>query len=306
MEANKEWCAQTCTRRREAKLYLKTIYRDNCKAKDQCRDHCTAFAVSNPADADYRIDCSHDHNTSCNDCEALKKAIQEIHSAIEKYSSKINNRKEDDLRHDAPVAEEKVKEWKAHMHTHNQEKCKQSILLSLLEDEVFILSDWAMKFLQIKFREKQSELFAKRGVNWHLCSVIVKKGGKLEVSSYAHLLNSCSQDWFAVLSILEQLMTVIKISHPTIKKVYLRSDEVGCNHNSSLIAALRDVESRQGIDVVRYDSSEPQHGKDICDRTSCPMKAAVKRYCNADHDILTAQDMQTALKERPVRGKTAG
>ena len=192
------------------------------------------------------------------------------------------------------------------MHTHNQEKCKQSLLLSLLEDEVFILSDWGMKFLQIKFREKQSELFAKRGVNWHLCSVIVKKGGKLEVSSYAHLLNSCSQDWFAVLSILEQLMTVIKISHPTIKKVYLRSDEVGCNHNSSLIAALRDVESRQGIDVVRYDSSEPQHGKDICDRTSCPMKAAVKRYCNADHDILTAQDMQTALKERPVRGKTAG
>ena len=306
MEANKEWCAQTCTRRREAKLYLKTIYRDNCKAKDQCRDHCTAFAVNNPADADYRIDCSHDHNTSCNDREALKKAIQEIHSAIEKYSSKINNRKEDDLRHDAPVAEEKVKEWKAHMHAHNQEKCEQSILLSLLEDEVFILSDWAMKFLQIKFREKQSELLAKRGVNWHLCSVIVKKGGKLEVSSYAHLLNSCSQDWFAVLSILEQLMTVIKISHPTIKKVYLRSDEVGCNHNSSLIAALRDVESRQGIDVVRYDSSEPQHGKDICDRTSCPMKAAVKRFCNDGHDILTAQDMQTVLKERPVRGTTAG
>ena len=34
------------------------------------------------------------------------------------------------------------------------------------------------------------------------------------------------------------------------------------------------------------------------------MKAAVKRYCNESHDILTAQDMQTALKERPVRGTT--
>ena len=35
------------------------------------------------------------------------------------------------------------------------------------------------------------------------------------------------------------------------------------------------------------------------------MKAAVKRYCKEGHDILTAQDVQTALKERPVRGTTA-
>ena len=88
--------------------------------------------------------------------------------------------------------------------------------------------------------------------------------------------------------------------------MYLRSDEAGCYHNSSLLAALRDVGSRQGIDVVRYDFSEPQRGKDVCDRILCPMKAAVKRYCNEGRDILTAQDMQTALKERPVRGTTAG
>ena len=35
------------------------------------------------------------------------------------------------------------------------------------------------------------------------------------------------------------------------------------------------------------------------------MKAAVKRYCKEGHDILTAQDMHTALKERPVRRTTA-
>ena len=111
-----------------------------------------------------------------------------------------------------------------------------------------------MKFLQIKFREKQSESFEKRGINWHICIVIVKIGGKLEVSSYAHLLNSCgykTHDWFTVLSILGQLMTVIKISHPTTTMVYLRSDEAGFYHNSSLFAALRDVASRQGVDIVR-------------------------------------------------------
>ena len=95
------------------------------------------------------------------------------------------------------------------MRAHNQEQSKQKILLSLQRDEVFIISDWAMKFLQIKFREKQSEWFAKRGINWHICSVVARKGEKLEVSSYAYLFNSCSQDWFTVLSILESLMSVL-------------------------------------------------------------------------------------------------
>ena len=68
----------------------------------------------------------------------------------------IIKRREDDLQHDGLVAEEKVKGQKAHiLHAHNQEQCKQSILLSLLEDEVFISSDWAMKFLEIKFRESK-------------------------------------------------------------------------------------------------------------------------------------------------------
>ena len=57
--ANKERCAQTCTRLKEAKLH----YRDE------------SFALSDPTDVEYCTDCSHDHNISCNDCEALKEAI---------------------------------------------------------------------------------------------------------------------------------------------------------------------------------------------------------------------------------------
>ena len=92
-------------------------------------------------------------------------------------------------------------------------------------------------------------------------------------------------------------MTVIKIDHLTITKVHLRSGKVGCHHNSSLLATFRGVGGRQGIDVGIYNFSEPQHGKDICDRILCPMKATVKRYCNDVHDSLTAKDMQTALTE---------
>jgi len=79
--------------------------------------------------------------------------------------------------------------------------------------------------------------------------------GKLLISDYNHLLNSCSQDWFAVLSILENLFIAVTSSNPRVKKAYLRSDEAGCYHNSQIIAAMRDIGERVGVSVERYDFS---------------------------------------------------
>ena len=305
--ADKEWSSQTRKRLKDSKLYLKTTYRDHCQEESACPDHCRVFALSDAKDADYQTLCNHEHDHACRDCDSLKEVIQEIQRSISEYSSKINDKeKEDDLRYEADIAEVKIKEWKAHiMRAQNQEQSKQNILLSLQQNEVFVILDWAMKFTQMKFREKQSEWFGKRGINWHICCVISRKEDKLEVTSYAHLFNSCTQDWFSVLSIIENLLSIIKKSNLGITKAYLRSDEAGCYHNSSLIASLRDIGDRQGIEIVRYDHSEPQHGKDLCDRILCPMKAAIRRYCNEGHDIVTAHDMQVALDKRPVQGTTA-
>ena len=96
------------------------------------------------------------------------------------------------------------------------------------------------------------------------------------VLSYAHLFDTCSQDWYAVTSILENLLENIKVDFPNVQKVFFRSDEAGCYHTSNLIAAVRDVGERVEITVQRYDFSEPQQGKDICDRVLCPMKAAIR------------------------------
>jgi len=82
-----------------------------------------------------------------------------------------------------------------------------------------------------------------------------------------------------------------------VKKVYLKSLEAGCYHNNQLVVAARDIGVRVGVSVERYYFSEPQSGKDVCDRILCPMKGAIRRYCNENHDILTAMDMRTALKE---------
>ena len=62
-----------------------------------------------------------------------------------------------------------------------------------------------------------------------------------EVISYAHLFDQCTQDWFSLASILEDLLTKLEARNPLIQRAYLKSDEAGCYRNSPLIAAVRDI-----------------------------------------------------------------
>ncbi|KAK3725268.1 hypothetical protein QZH41_001283 [Actinostola sp. cb2023] len=110
------------------------------------------------------------------------------------------------------------------------------------------------------------------------------------------MFNTCNQNSFAVASILEHLFYTIKQEYPTIRKAFLRSDNAGCYHNSFLLLALSDIGEKTGIKPLRYDFSDPQAGKDICDRKTAPMKAHMKRWVSEKHDILTAEDMKQALE----------
>lgn len=47
---------------------------------------------------------------------------------------------------------------------------------------------------------------------------------------------------------------------------------------------------------LRYDFSDPQAGKDICDRKTAPMKAHIRRWVDERHDVITAEDMKQALE----------
>ena len=164
-----------------------------------------------------------------------------------------------------------------------------------------------MKFLQMKYRERQSDWFAKRGISWQVSTIFFKQGASsdVEIQIYAHLFDCCQQDWFAVCSIFENLLKNILASRPLINSVFLRSDEAGCYHNNALIASLKEVGLRLDVQVKRYDYSEPAYGKDVCDRILCPMKSLIRCYCDKGHDINSAANMCTALLERPVRGVSA-
>jgi hypothetical protein len=305
----KAWALGITKRLDKAKQYLKTDYKVSCQEETSlCADHCRVFALNDPDDKDFKTSCDHLHTALCTDCEELKTTVAEIKRTIEASGSNLSQEKRDDLMHDFQEAELNIKKWKAHIiRSVNQESAKQNVLETLDDSSVLIVMDWAMKFVQMKFREKQSEWYGKRGMSWHISSVISKDTEKQTniVTSYVHLFDSCTQDWFSVASIVEDLLQNVKTNQPNISQAYLRSDEAGCYHNNLLIAALKDIGERVGVSICQYDFSEPQQGKDICDRIICPLKTSVRTYCNEGNDVMTAKDMYVALTNYRVKGTTA-
>lgn len=116
-----------------------------------------------------------------------------------------------------------------------------------------------------------------------------------QVQTYVHVFNQCTQNWFAVASIIENVLANIKRSNPNIKEAFIRSDNAGCYHAAQLILSLQGLSKRVGIKVRRYDFSDPQSGKDICDRRIATMKTHMRRYLNEGNDINSASDMKRAL-----------
>ena len=176
-----------------------------------------------------------------------------------KESSEVQSYSQDQLEdtlHDANQAKEMVLQWKAHtLRAENQDRGKTFGVNSLQKDTVFIVLDWAMKFTRMKYREKQSEWFGKRGLNWHVSCVLSKptdNADKLEVKSYIHLFNSCAQESPTVYAIIMHLLKTIKATSPHITKAFLRSDGAGCYHSNNLIASLEKSFCYTGVKVMRY------------------------------------------------------
>ena len=303
----KLWTNITEKRLDKGKQYLTTDYKVHCREEvSLCADHCRQFALSDPSDPDLQIQCNHPHTVICDNCEDIKAVVEEIKTKLQDHShSSFTKELRDDLLYDYNEAKNNIDKWKAHiLRSANQELAKQDTLRDMDDSSIQLVMDWAMKLVQLRYREKQSQWFGKRGMSWHISSVVSKcsDSQELSVTSYVHLFDACSQDWFAVASIVEDLLLHIKSENPKVRNVYLRSDEAGCYHNNLLIAALKDIGDRVGMQIKRYDFSEPQQGKDICDRIICPLKLAIRTYCNEGNDVLNALQMQTALKQHPVKG----
>ena len=97
-------------------------------------------------------------------------------------------------------------------------------------------------------------------------------------------------------SILESTLVALKSNYSNLSEAFLRSDNAGCYHNAFLILSLPSIGERAGIRILRYDFSDPQAGKDVCDRRIATLKSHMRRFINEGNDIKSAKDMKVAIE----------
>ena len=189
-----------------AKRYLKADYKLHVSKDERCIHHCTLHALNSPTDPSVKADCDHVHNVVCDACSGMESVVEEIGVNIEDGSGAgLDDGAKRKLRFNYDKAKEAIGAWKAHtIRVVNQDLAKQDVLSKLNGNNRFIVMDWAMKFLPLRYREQiWRDLFGKRGKSWHISCVIEKEEERFSVHYFVHLFEQCKQDWFAVASIIE-------------------------------------------------------------------------------------------------------
>ncbi|CAC5391746.1 unnamed protein product [Mytilus coruscus] len=232
------------------------------------------------------------------------KAFQDLVIIIEKLSAstEISTLKQDGTwdNKDSIVfqvenAVEAIKDWKSHaMRAKNQEGARLDLFKNLNENQALITCDLAMKFLPRKFREGQSDWFAKRGINWHISVTLYKKGDELKTITHVHIFSSqISQDGSVTAFVLCDVVHDLTKQVSNIQEVNFFSDNEGCYKNTMMMVALR---AELGDKLKTYNFSEAQDGKGPCDCRASHIKAYVRRYINEDHDVTSAEEMKQAIE----------
>ena len=109
------------------------------------------------------------------------------------------------------------------------------------------------------------------------------------------IFDNWMQNNFAVASTVEHLLNTIKKESPQMKFLNFKSDNAGCCNSGPLLLSLPSIGKRTAIKPVRYDFSDPQSGKDICNQKAATMKLHI-RWVSEKHYIFTALDMENALE----------
>ena len=68
------------------------------------------------------------------------------------------------------------------------------------------------------------------------------------------------------------------------------------SHNPELLLSLKSMGDRHGVVIERYDFSDPQSSKDVCDRRIVSLKTHIRRWVNEGHNVTTAREMKVALE----------
>ena len=257
-------------------------------------DHCRIYALSDPSNAEFRGSCDHLHNESCVQCYDLEEVMRTIE---EECSSALSSAEDQaNMLHTIKQA----RDDQAHqLRAVHQAEAKHSVLAKLDSRSVLIVQDWAMKYMpQKKYREAQSDWFAKRGLPWHI-SVAIRRSEDsehFESQTLVHVFQNCAQDSVTVASIMLDCLTTLKKEIPDLEMDYYKQDNAGCYHSKNSIISAKLAGDAVGVTVVRNDFSDPQGGKGVCDCKAATIKGDVGRYVNEGNDVINSFQLKTAIE----------
>ena len=118
------------------------------------------------------------------------------------------------LLHKFEIAAQEVIEYKKHIvRAIHQDRAKADIMARLSREEVLLIFDYAMKFLPQKFREAQTDFFAKKGLlytplilsvmisteglSWHIMVCLWKtETGEINLKTMVYLMGNIKQVFF--------------------------------------------------------------------------------------------------------------
>ena len=114
---------------------------------------------------------------------------------------------QEEIEHDVNTSAPKLDEWKAHiLRAAHQDNAKRDIIDPLKQDQVFLIMDWAMKFLPTSFRETQRDWFGKKGKSWHVTVAVTKGDNDEKLLKFGcvvmHVILCSKEDRFLINSII--------------------------------------------------------------------------------------------------------
>ena len=259
-------------------------------------DHCRVYALSDPNEPAYKEECSHSHGESCDRCLVLLSTLTDIENSL---FAQVNNMQEDEheeLSFVVKQAKSNILAWKAHiLRSIHQDSARIDLMDSLDESSVFLVQDWAMKFLPRKYRESQTDWFGKRGIPWHISVAFRKVDDEIQLMTFCHIFKTSLSDSSAVLAIMADVIKQLKTALPSLTTVFYRQDNAGCYHCGATIVCASVLGSQLSVSVKRIDFSDAQGGKGACNRKSATIKSHMQHYLNSGHDIENAEQMFDAM-----------
>lgn len=110
-------------------------------------------------------------------------------------------------------------------------------------------------------------------------------------------MDKSEQDLKDTLTVADIVLKKFHEDCPQIKKVFMKSDNAGCYHANSSVELMQFILKRNELELIRYDYSEPQKGKDVCDREAAYVKQKYRNYLdrNKNNKISNAKELVNAV-----------